>query len=250
MTDKVECACGCGEMREKFDAKGIRRRYIHGHHARIPVEDRFWDKVEIGYPWECWEWQAYTHLGYGRVRYRGESTNAHRVAWELTQGPIPGELHVLHRCDNRPCVNPTHLFLGTNYDNIRDRMQKDRPKPGVWGEKHPDAKLNRDDVVEIRRLVAKERMPIRDVADRFGVVPSTVRRVCRDGWTHVEKYLKESRDTLPNMARRFGRREADRIRQRARSGELQTDIASEMGVSLALINRVVNYRSSYARDRD
>jgi hypothetical protein len=87
----------------------------------------FWDwKVvtEKG----CWEWiGSKRHYGYGQVTFNGRpGRKAHRVAWELTRGKIPGDLCVLHRCDNTACINPDHLFLGTQLDNIQDMNAKGR----------------------------------------------------------------------------------------------------------------------------
>mgnify|MGYP001558340830 CR=1 FL=1 len=82
----------------------------------------FWSHV--GRWGECWPYS--TAYAYGTVRWRGHQRAAHRVAWELTYGPIPEGLLVLHRCDNRPCVNPAHLFLGTYRDNTRDYYEKAR----------------------------------------------------------------------------------------------------------------------------
>lgn len=76
---------------------------------------------------ECVEWTgAKNGDGYGSVRYRGRVMRAHRVAWERAYGPIPAGLQVLHRCDNPPCVNLNHLWLGTNTDNIHDAIAKGR----------------------------------------------------------------------------------------------------------------------------
>jgi hypothetical protein len=77
----------------------------------------------------CWEWAASRYpKGYGQFRETGKTKTgyAHRSAYEIFRGPIPKDLHVLHRCDNPPCVNPTHLFLGTNLDNQRDSFIKGR----------------------------------------------------------------------------------------------------------------------------
>lgn len=95
---------------------------------------RFWSKVRRGGTAECWLWQASRYRnGYGQFCIQATGSKpkqvhlyAHRVAWILTRGPIPGGLHVLHRCDTRDCVNSAHLFLGTHTDNMRDAGRKGR----------------------------------------------------------------------------------------------------------------------------
>lgn len=96
---------------------------------------RFWIKVAPPNADQCWEWQGNTsHKGYGLIKINGLQQRAHRVVWQLVNGPIPEGLHVLHECDNRSCVNPAHLFLGTNTDNIEDAWAKGR---GIF--RHPQA---------------------------------------------------------------------------------------------------------------
>ncbi len=74
----------------------------------------------------CWEWSGYRRKGYGNLRFKGRQMAAHRWMWEIVYGHIPNGLCVLHRCDNPPCVNPYHLWLGTHLDNMQDRDAKGR----------------------------------------------------------------------------------------------------------------------------
>jgi hypothetical protein len=99
-------------------------------------EERFWSKVDIKGKDECWEWKASTdRKGYGQIGYpdRYSIVRSHRVAWELTNGPIPDKMLILHKCDNSKCNNPNHLYCGTHSDNICDAITRNRggfrPRP-------------------------------------------------------------------------------------------------------------------------
>ncbi len=147
-------------------------------------DERFWSRVDIREPHECWEWKAYRDpLGYGRFRMDGtrQPTTAHRASWEISFGPIGDtRLFVCHHCDNPPCVNPDHLFLGTQKDNLIDMDSKGRR--GNYdhsGEGNPAAKLTREDVIEIRRLLALGEMQ-KDVADKFRVSRSLISGISRN----------------------------------------------------------------------
>ena len=113
------------------------------------IEDRFWENVDRRGPDDCWEWkQTLMSTGYGRLGgKRGFSVTAHRFSWELHNGPIPkGEGYhgtcVCHKCDNRACCNPAHLFLGTVADNARDMVEKGRSP-------HPPRKLTDEQVLYV-----------------------------------------------------------------------------------------------------
>ena len=154
---------------------------------RADLAIRFWNKVTPLDKDHCWAWQGKrTEGGYGHIRYMLPSGNwshvvAHRVSWELHNGQIPAGMLVLHRCDNPPCINPNHLFLGTHTDNARDREAKNRGG-ALAGDKHPFSKLTSRDVLEIRSSTK----PLRYFAEKFGVSIPTVCDV-RKGrtWNHI-----------------------------------------------------------------
>lgn len=106
------------------------------------LHDRTWAKVRQGDPDECWPWQAaLSSTGYGVAGWNGSSTSAHRAIWMLTYGEIPPGLMVCHACDNPPCCNPSHLFLGTQRENMQDAQRKGRIPTGRTPSrrvKHPE----------------------------------------------------------------------------------------------------------------
>jgi hypothetical protein len=116
------------------------------------LEDRFWSKVNVDTKSGCWEWTAGKTRGYGRIGVNGRMGYAHRVSWEIHYEEIPEGMFVCHRCDNPSCVNPDHLFLGTNNDNRQDSMRKGRI---LKGEKHKSSKITREDVARLRKEYAK-----------------------------------------------------------------------------------------------
>lgn len=156
--------------------------YFQTEKPRKPIGDRFWSKVDAGEG--CWEWKASRDaLGYGffRVTTRESMKKAHRVAWELTNGPIPDGLVVCHRCDNPPCVRPDHLFLGSLSDNTQDSIAKGRwnVTPTHYGETSPLSKLTAEQVDAIRHRYATGGIRQRELAEEYGVQQSTISKIVR-----------------------------------------------------------------------
>lgn len=137
--------------------------------------DRFWAKVAKNDG--CWVWTAArVHgNGYGQFWSGGRLVLAHRFSWALHYGTIPDGLCVLHRCDNRPCIRPDHLFLGDIRDNAIDMVQKGRHK-SPRGARHPRAKLSAEIAADIRAAAAQG-IGATALARRYGVHPKSIQKV-------------------------------------------------------------------------
>lgn len=153
-----------------------------------PDIQRFWSKVNISDdPDACWEWKAGKVQGYGAFWMSGENYRSHRVSYELYYGEIPSGLFVCHHCDNRKCVNPSHLFLGTNADNQRDKTNKNRQ---AKGEQNGKSKLTLEQVVCIRQRYTRGGIYLRELAEMFNVTERTVGYIVnRKVWKNAELVL-------------------------------------------------------------
>jgi predicted XRE-type DNA-binding protein len=147
---------------------------------RQTVAERFWSKVNIGRPDECWEWQrSRFSFGHGRFRLGKKIVGAHRVAYELAFGPIPEGLDILHGCDNPPCCNPAHLHTGTQADNTREAVERTAMN---CGERNGQAKLTSDQVLTIRKIYDAGGVFQRELAERFGVTQTAISVITRRKW--------------------------------------------------------------------
>jgi hypothetical protein len=147
---------------------------------------RFWAKVQINEPDQCWPWiaKAKQGPGYGAFalwsRGRGGLQRASRLAWIFYNGrPVPTGMHILHTCDNPPCCNPAHLFPGTHSDNMQDMHSKRRgnqSRTGRFGERGSNTKLTALQVAQIRQL-RQDGVSGREIALRFGISRAQVSRI-------------------------------------------------------------------------
>lgn len=136
-------------------------------------------------PYGCWEWQGCVQSnGYGRVRVNGRTEYAHRVSYIAHHGEIPEGVDVCHKCDNRRCCNPAHLFIGSRFDNMQDAKKKGRISCGethaafICGEKGSGAKLTLNQVIAIRRAY-QSGAATRDLANISMVSIDNIRSIIR-----------------------------------------------------------------------
>jgi len=192
-----ECQCGCGLIaptaRQSHTAYGYLRyhpkRYAHGHWGKTrtapTTADAFWSHLTPGDADECWLWQgAIGANGYGAFMWKRKTYAAHRMAYEITNGPIASDLLACHKCDVRACCNAAHIFPGTQLDNSLDSVAKGR---NARGEKNHWAKLDASGVTEIRAMRASNsKITYVELGVMHGVSEATIRdAVSRKTWKHV-----------------------------------------------------------------
>ena len=174
------CQCGCGlpapiaarTYAKWGHVKGEPMRFARGHASRMgpSAKERFW--ANVVHEGDCWVWRGGRDAdGYGYLKVSGKQVRAHRFAYEMYRGAAPGPMFVCHTCDNPPCVNPSHLFLGTAIDNARDAAGKGR-MARLIGEANPRS-LPRSVVVAVAAAPGSQR----EVARRLGVAQATVSRI-------------------------------------------------------------------------
>lgn len=165
-------------------AEGVTPKRSFPMSSHYTPEERisaFWSKVDKSAGEDaCWLWTAYrTSDGYGIVRISpSKTTRAHRFAYELTVGEIGGGQHACHHCDNPACVNPRHIFLGTNADNVKDRVAKNRTNP-VYGEQHGLHKLTDAQVSKIREAYKTGKITHRELGIEYGVSHAQIGNIIR-----------------------------------------------------------------------
>lgn len=142
----------------------------------MSTRERFYSKVAIGAPNECWNWLAFSPGRYGKFFLDGKVQYAHRAAFMLEGKVIPDYACVLHKCDNNMCVNPAHLYLGDQKQNAADRKNRGR-SANFTGSRNPNAKLSPEQVAKIAAL--PDTVSHVNVAPLYGVTPETISHIRR-----------------------------------------------------------------------
>ena len=184
------------EQKKREKNAEYQRRYYHRKKAGIAsnkggrpenTPDVLWSKVDIRGEDECWEWKGFkNHDGYGRTWIKDRGYYAHRVIFNLAN---PGKINlsapratdisgfVLHKCDNPPCCNPAHLYLGTYKDNTRDKAERSR-FPDFSGDKGPRCKLTMEQARQARELRAQGHS-VRNLSIQFGISLPSMKSLLR-----------------------------------------------------------------------
>ena len=218
---------------------------------------RFWAKVDRRLSSGCFLWTAaLNNMGYGLFRAAGKLQLAHRVSYEIANGPIPTGLLVCHSCDVPNCVNPDHLWVGTHKDNAADMVAKGRGKDNL-GSQNGNSKLTELDVVAIReRLAVRE--PHSSIARYYGVLVTAISDISTGrNWSHipVPDDLVFADKIVPNVGERNAMAkltalDVHGIRGRLAAGEGHGSIAAAYGVSKGTIGRIKSgYSWSHLKEK-
>ncbi len=214
---------------------------------RITLEgyvDRFWSRVDKKGPDDCWEWNRnILKNGYGQF-WCGEPVLAHRFSYEAINGEGSARgMKVLHRCDNPPCCNPDHLFLGTSKDNMDDKHQKGRQRY-IKGDECSWSKLTESDVKEIRELIAQG-MVQRRIAEKYNVHPATICYINKNAsWNHNGEIRKRGQPKGEECFQsKLNSGDVLKIKELISKGISQQRIANEFDISQTLVARIKSGRA-------
>lgn len=170
-----------------YNDKLKNRKLKNGKYIRETILEKFFEIMGIySNSDECWEWKGRRFSNnYGCLNFGLKNFLAHRISYEIYYGENPGNLLVCHTCDNPPCVNPKHLFLGTYKDNAKDCIDKNRKNPKI-GEDKWNRKLCDEDIINIRNLYKLDGHTAKDLSEKYNVDITIIRKIANGIiWKHI-----------------------------------------------------------------
>lgn len=209
--------------------------------APTPWQERFWRYLTPGAHGDCWEWQgARNSHGYGRLNSggkNGRTIKAHRASYEIHHGVAPGDMDVCHHCDNPPCCNPAHLFLGDAATNAQDMARKGRA-PAQNGQVLKIQRITDGQVIDLRERAAAGES-YEELGAAFGIAAKYAGMIANG------RFRAQAGGPLTkqvNSRKRFTDQMIVEMRERAAAGEQLLDIAAEMGTSRQYVGNIVRGR--------
>lgn len=187
--NKYKCSGFCSKHFQRINKHGSLKKEFHD----LSIIDRFTQKTKLNEETGCVEWiGCKIPKGYGQFVSEGISYRAHRFSYQYYIGEIPNNLFVLHKCDNPSCVNPSHLFLGTNDDNMQDMVNKKR-SVHRYGEQNPSAKITEELAIEVKRMIDLNKKQ-KDIANTLNISSHIVSNIKRGvSWSYL---FNNNKDTL------------------------------------------------------
>lgn len=176
---------------------------------------------------DCWLTDYFHQNNRPRLTVDGKSRLLSRLVYEIYKGVSPGKFQVCHNCDNPRCINPDHLWLGTNADNMKDKTDKNRQ---LKGSKIAASKLTEDIVIQVKDLLIEGKLTFREIANRFGVGCNTISRINNGTqWRHVPGIGKPLKEII--ATRKLELTQVARIKKFLADGMSHADLAELFGVS-------------------
>lgn len=195
---------------------------------------KFWNKVDKTK--ECWDWDGTGDIrGYGYITVTNpKRIGVHRLSWMIHNGPIPANLVICHKCDSPCCVNPSHLFLGTQADNMADRVAKGR---GYIRQAYVTAKLTSDQIKEIRSAYSPRKITQKILSEKYGVTRENIHYILKGkSWRHLEGINSKKDERI-----KLSKDEIQEILSLYKDGRgSHRSIAKRFGVSKTHITRILN----------